>query len=144
MYRAEKQGDLIYFVHSCPGRECFGHSIKQPFFATREDTMTTQHLNIVSPKSLEKQLKLVESRMEELRAEIHELEKMRTACLILLGNVAEFPAEPEIAQPGEAATAAKATKKKADKRSASESTEENLGNEKLDSDEGETAVEASL
>lgn len=87
--------------------------------------MNTQNLNIVSPKSLEKQLKIVESRVQELQAEIHELEKIRTACLILLGTAAEFPPEKEAADAALDAVPAKATKKKSDKRAAaSEETDE--------------------
>src|SRR5262245_21549433 len=64
-------------------------------------------LNIMNPKQLEKQVKIVETRIAELQAEIDGLEKIRTACQILLGNeatlpvakTAETPAEPKPAKP---------------------------------------------
>lgn len=70
--------------------------------------------NVINPKSLEKQLKLVDSRVQELQAELRELEKVRTACLILLGNPAEF-AEGAEAKPVEAA-APKSPRKKTEKK----------------------------
>jgi len=79
--------------------------------------MNTQILNIISPKSLEKQLKVVDSRIQTLQAEIDELTKIRNACLVLLGNsVEETPERIEVEAP-------KASKKKPEKRNAEEVTE---------------------
>ena len=50
-------------------------------------------LNIISSKSLEKQLKVVEGRMSTLQAEMAELEKIKNACLVLMGPQALVPAE---------------------------------------------------
>lgn len=50
-------------------------------------------LNIISSKSLEKQLKVVESRMSTLQAEMAELEKIKNACLVLMGPQGLVPAE---------------------------------------------------
>lgn len=66
-------------------------------------------LNLVSPKSLEKQLKVVETRIGELEAEITELQKIKSACLVLLGTAPQAEAV-ETAAP----VAGKAKKKKAD------------------------------
>ena len=54
--------------------------------------MNSIPLNLVSPKSLEKQLKVVESRIGELEAEITELEKIKAACLVLLGTAPQADA----------------------------------------------------
>jgi hypothetical protein len=40
---------------------------------------------IVSPKSLERQIKLLDERLLELQSEVAELEKKREACHVLLG-----------------------------------------------------------
>jgi hypothetical protein len=50
-------------------------------------------LNIISTKSLEKQLKVVEGRMSTLQAEMAELEKIKNACLVLMGPQALAPEE---------------------------------------------------
>jgi hypothetical protein len=50
-------------------------------------------LNIISSKSLEKQLKVVESRMSTLQAEMAELEKIKNACLVLMGPQGLTPVE---------------------------------------------------
>jgi len=52
-----------------------------------------QTFNIVSSKSLEKQLKVVETRIQELQSEIEDLEKIRSACHTLLGTSNDAPAE---------------------------------------------------
>lgn len=41
--------------------------------------------NVVNPKSLERQIKLLEQRMRDLQTEIGTLEKRREACHVLLG-----------------------------------------------------------
>lgn len=41
--------------------------------------------NVINPKSLERQIKLIEQRLFELQTETNELEKRREACHILLG-----------------------------------------------------------
>lgn len=61
-------------------------------------------LNIISSKSLEKQLKVVESRISTLQAEMAELEKIKNACLVLMG--------PQGLAPVEEATPSKSKKKK--------------------------------
>jgi|GEM_PF-4991252 len=61
-------------------------------------------LNIISSKSLEKQLKVVEGRMSTLQAEMAELEKIKNACLVLMG--------PQGSAPLEETTPAKNKKKK--------------------------------
>ncbi len=61
-------------------------------------------LNIISTKSLEKQLKVVESRMSTLQAEMAELEKIKNACLVLMG--------PQVLSPEEESAPAKNKKKK--------------------------------
>jgi hypothetical protein len=48
--------------------------------------MITTVANIISPKALERQIKLFETRIGELNAELSELEKMKTACQLLLGT----------------------------------------------------------
>src|SRR5205807_2146121 len=50
------------------------------------------NLNVLNPKQLEKQLKVVESRISELENEIKDLERMRKACLILMGDPVDFDA----------------------------------------------------
>jgi len=55
--------------------------------------MSIQNFNIVSAKSLEKQLKVVEGRIQELQAEVQDLEKIRSACLVLLGTSTETTIE---------------------------------------------------
>ncbi len=58
------------------------------------------NLNIISPKSLEKQLKLVEGRMGALEAEIADLQKIKEACLVLLGSAPQTePVEIEASAP---------------------------------------------
>jgi hypothetical protein len=51
------------------------------------------NLNILNPKALEKQLKILEGHIGDLQMQIDELEKMRSACLVLLGTV---PTEPGV------------------------------------------------
>lgn len=46
--------------------------------------MTT--LNVLNPKALEKQIKIVDARLSELSVELEELEKIKAACQILLGK----------------------------------------------------------
>ena len=72
-------------------------------------------LNIMNPKQLEKQVKILESRIAELQSEIDGLEKMRVACQILLGTAAELPA-PKAAAP--APVEAKPPKEKPAKKAA--------------------------
>jgi hypothetical protein len=70
--------------------------------------MTNQlPLNVISPKALEKQLKIVESRMTVLQAEMTELEKIKNACLVLMGTPEEAPSADM------AGVAARSKKKKA-------------------------------
>lgn len=69
--------------------------------------MTSIPLNLISTKSLEKQLKVVEARISELQAEITELEKIKSACLVLMGT------SPVLAE-SEESFATKAKKKKSD------------------------------
>lgn len=70
--------------------------------------MTQIPLNLISAKSLEKQLKVVEGRIGELQTEIAELEKIKNACLVLMGGTSPAVAESEEAM------VAKAKKKKTD------------------------------
>ena len=70
--------------------------------------MNQTPLNIVSPKSLEKQLKVVETRIGALEAEIADLQKIKDACLVLLGTVPQAEPVEEI----EAAAPAPKSKKK--------------------------------
>ncbi len=69
--------------------------------------MTSIPMNLISTKSLEKQLKVVEGRMSELQAEMAELEKIKNACLVLMGT------SPAVAE-SEESLATKAKKKKND------------------------------
>lgn len=46
-------------------------------------------LNVLNPKSLEKQIKIVDARLSELAVELEELEKIKAACQILLGKPTE-------------------------------------------------------
>lgn len=84
--------------------------------------------NIISAKSLEKQLKVVESRMGVLEAEISELQKIKDACLVLLGSA------PQTETLEAAGPAVKGKKKK------SETSEEEgfnaEGNEVADNEDG--------
>ncbi len=75
--------------------------------------MSQTPLNIVSPKSLEKQLKVVETRIGALETEIADLQKIKNACLVLLGTgtSAEPMEEIEAAAP---TPAPKAKKKKSE------------------------------
>ena len=41
--------------------------------------------NVINPKSLERQIKIIESRLSELQNETAALEKKREACYLLLG-----------------------------------------------------------
>lgn len=60
-------------------------------------------LNILNPKALERQLKVVEAKIAELQAEMEGLEKIRNACLVLMGTVempaATAPNETKVAEP---------------------------------------------
>lgn len=67
--------------------------------------------NVLNEKQLEKQVKLLETRLEELRAEISTLEKRKEACLLLLGIQAQTEVAPLDAQPVKAKPVAKAAKK---------------------------------
>ncbi len=71
--------------------------------------MNENILNLINPKSLEKQLKAVEGRMQTLQAEIAELQKIKEACLVLLGTAAPQPEPVEVVA---APTSGKAKKKK--------------------------------
>ena len=42
--------------------------------------------NVINPKSLERQIKIIEQRLLELQSETNALEKRREACHILLGQ----------------------------------------------------------
>lgn len=54
-------------------------------------------LDILSPKSLERQIKVLEEKIRELNAEVAVLERKREACHILLGvPVAPLAAEAEV------------------------------------------------
>lgn len=77
-------------------------------------------LNVISPKALEKQLKLVEGRIAVLQSEMAELEKIKNACLVLMGTAATVA-------PAESAEAAAVTKNRKKK-----STEEEDGEEEVD------------
>ena len=79
-------------------------------------------LNIVNSKSLEKQLKVVETRINELQTEIRDLEKIKTACQVLLGAPAEFPVPVTEGTQVEAASA-KPPKKKSEKKTDTEMAE---------------------
>lgn len=52
--------------------------------------MSTENLasleNVINPKSLERQIKIIEGRLSELQSETAALEKRREACYILLGH----------------------------------------------------------
>lgn len=65
--------------------------------------MNFSELNVLNAKQLEKQVKVLDGRLTELQGEIRELEKMRTACLILLGSPVDFAPPPA---PAEAARSA--------------------------------------
>jgi hypothetical protein len=69
----------------------------------RNDFITfllTMSLNILNPKSLERQLKILETEIGKLQLQIDELEKMKAACLTLLGTApAPEPSEPKEAAP---------------------------------------------
>lgn len=54
---------------------------------------TNTPINVISPKALEKQLKIVEGRMSVLQTEITDLQKIKDACLTLLGVSGEQPIE---------------------------------------------------
>ena len=88
--------------------------------------MSIQNFNIVSSKSLEKQLKVVEVRIQELQAEIHDLEKIRSACHTLLGTSSDL--SPETAEAAQEFPPTPAKKKSAKRTSlnAEEITEEPL------------------
>jgi hypothetical protein len=66
--------------------------------------MITTVPNVISPKALERQIKLLESRIQELQGELTELEKMKTACQLLLGSAG---LEPEKTPDAEAAPSKK-------------------------------------
>jgi hypothetical protein len=82
--------------------------------------MTTQNklasfpnINILNPKALERQLKVLDTHINELQGQIDELQKMRSACLILLGAA---PQPQEVTAP----QAASETKETSDKPKKSE------------------------
>lgn len=81
---------------------------------------TTTPLNIISPKALDKQLKIVESRIQVLQSEISDLEKVKNACLILLGSTPEAPEGVEAAS-----SAAPVKNKKKRSENTDEETAEN-------------------
>jgi hypothetical protein len=72
--------------------------------------MSSIPLNIISPKALDKQLKVVESRIQVLQAEITELEKVKNACLVLLGS--PDPSQVESAEAAWSSPPGKPGKKK--------------------------------
>lgn len=78
---------------------------------------------VISPKSLERQIKLLDDRLLELQTEVSTLEKTREACYVLLGGA------PAVSSPADSSNAAKKApqkrKRSADNLEASE--EENLG-----------------
>lgn len=51
--------------------------------------MNTPFTGIISTKALEKQLKIVDSRLQGLQAEVDELNKIREACMTLLAASGE-------------------------------------------------------
>lgn len=77
-------------------------------------------LNVISPKALEKQLKLVEGRIAVLQSEMTELDRIKNACLVLMGTAVT-------ATPVESAEAAAITKNRKKK-----STEDEEGEEEVD------------
>ncbi len=50
---------------------------------------------VISPKSLEKQIKLLDDRLLELQTEVSSLEKTREACYVLLGGSPAVSASSE-------------------------------------------------
>lgn len=83
--------------------------------------------NVINPKSLERQIKIIEQRLTELQAETSALEKRREACHILLGlplapmgtNVETAPAAPP----------KKSTRSKKKEQSEEEANQENAESE---------------
>ena len=72
------------------------------------------NLNILNPKALERQLKVVETRINELQTEIDGLEKIRAACLILMGNISvDLPSAEVVKENVDVAPPATKTKKPA-------------------------------
>lgn len=53
-------------------------------------------LSVLNPKALDRQVKVLEKRIHELRSELDELERMKLACRILMGEeaAAALAAEP--------------------------------------------------
>ncbi len=82
-------------------------------------------LNLISPKSLEKQLKVVESRIGVLETEISELLKIKAACLVLLGT----------APPAETVDAAPTAGNAKGKKKRSESNDEDFAADPIDENE---------
>lgn len=58
--------------------------------------------NVLNPKSLEKQMKIYDSRLQILQAEVEELSRLRAACQLLLGSA---PGAEAAAVPAEATDA---------------------------------------
>jgi hypothetical protein len=54
----------------------------------------TDSLNVLNIKALEKQLKVLETRIAEVQRELEDLEKKRRACLILMGQDVELEPRP--------------------------------------------------
>lgn len=78
--------------------------------------------NVLNPKSLEKQIKIYDTRLQVLQAEVEELTRLKSACSLLLG--AQPGAEPTLeAKPAEGAEAKPAKAKGAKKEAKAEEGE---------------------
>ncbi|MEZ4750932.1 MAG: hypothetical protein R3B54_10010 [Bdellovibrionota bacterium] len=64
--------------------------------------MNDNLLGVISSKALEKQLKIVNSRLEEIQSEVAELEKIKEACLTLMGSPSPEQLEEGLSQKSQA------------------------------------------
>lgn len=82
----------------------------------------THPLSVLNPKALDRQVKVLEKRIHELKSELEELERMKLACRILMGEeaAAALAMEP---QPPEATPAARPAKAKPKPRRVEEAIE---------------------
>jgi hypothetical protein len=72
--------------------------------------MTPNVTNVLNLKSLEKQLKLYDARITVLQEEMDELQRLRSACHLLLGQAPQENASGEGAESTKLATGPKRTK----------------------------------
>lgn len=63
--------------------------------------MSTTVANVLNSKALEKQLKLYEARLDVLREETDALERLKDACLLLLGTQGAAPSAVAVSTPSE-------------------------------------------